>query len=319
MGSIYIAASPLQLLNCIEAKQHFKDKNTVLLLVIGACKNTRSQMNELIGLDYWNTIIRIRLPVGYYQKLIFVKYVDKILNDIKEKEFHRAFVGDIRNIYIRHIFNSISAFSKFSVDDGMPTVSLNTNISESSFKILFFRLFLYKTQITNLSFFTIFNLTGSTFIKNEYHFLKNKLKKPVYDKEWIFFIGQPLVELGIVSKDKYIKNLRLIIDLNVGKKFTYILHRRQNYEEMKEISNIVGFKLLSFKNLIEIEMVKMGVIPYKLLTYYSAAIVTLPIIFKDINYQVIKVDSDTNYNMREINAYFSYFNKTKASVIELNE
>jgi len=62
MKNIFIARSPLQLINCIEAKEHFQTQHNILLIIYTKGERNNQQIDDLISLTFWDEIIKIPPP-----------------------------------------------------------------------------------------------------------------------------------------------------------------------------------------------------------------------------------------------------------------
>lgn len=290
--NIFIVAGPLHLMNSIEAVHEFKTENNILLILYTDNKRQLEQMEKLIGFINWHTIKYLPLPQKNIDKILFVKNIHNRLKDIEKDKINKIFVGEYRSDHVNHIVNYFQNINIYLVDDGLAQVSYHKEMSQQSLKVkirrLVYKAIFYKLSRIKYIFYTIYDIENEHIIKNSYSFFKAQISNKKVKKS-IYFIGQPLVELGMVSDDTYKNEIKKIIHFYGDKKFIYILHRRENIENIKKISSQLNFEYKEFNNLIELEMINSKKIPSDFATFFSTAIVTLPHFIKESRYQSFKI------------------------------
>ncbi len=304
--NIFIASSPLQLLNCIEASHHFQTKNNILLLIQTSEKSNLFQMNKLLDKYRWDQIKYISLPETLKHRIMFTNTIKRTLEYFKKHVIGKVFVGEYRSDNITHIVNYLDANEVYLVDDGLALLNYDKNINQKSNKqkirAIIYKLFSYKLSIINFKFFTIFDLKQDSVIKNKYTYIKQYMEEKSTDPS-VFFIAQPLVELSMISENNYKIELKKVIDFYKNKQFVFILHRRQKEKIIKKLALELGFEYKLFDQLIELEMLNSSTIPSEFATFYSTAIVTLPKLLDNCTYRAFKINPQKfNKKVTDLNA-----------------
>lgn len=293
-NNFFVAQSPLQLLNCIEAQYKFKTQNNILIFIESGHLQTEFQMKRLLKLFKWKDIIYIHLPTTKIENITFVAEVRKKLKYYLSHKIEKVFIGDFRGFQMLHIANYLSAEEVYLVDDGISTVSYDNYIQfksiQKTLSKLKHRAFFYKTKQINYNFFTIYDMKEKRKVFNNYDFI-NTYKSNSEVKDEIFFIGQPLVKLGIVSKEYYQENLKKIIDLHRNEKLVYVMHRIEDEAYIKELSHQFGFDYRRFDDLLELEMIRAVYLPKTFATFYSSALFSMSQLFKNLDYIAYRIDT----------------------------
>ncbi len=291
--NLFIVAGPLHLMNAIEAIHHFETQNNILLILYTDNKKQLNQMERLLDFADWDSISYLSLPQKATDKIFFARYVHNKFADISKREIDKIFVGEYRSDHVNHIVNYFNDKDIYLLDDGLAQIDYHKEMSYQPYKVkirrVIYKMLSYKLSPIKYTFFTIFDIKNERVIKNEYSFFKKYINKK--DREdLVYFIGQPLIELGVVSEESYKKEFAKIIRFYKNKKLIYITHRREDESKVKRISKELGFEYKEFDNLIELEMINAKVVPSDFATFFSTAIVTLPSFIKGSIYRVFKMD-----------------------------
>jgi hypothetical protein len=289
--NIFIVSSPLQIMNAIEAVEYFGTRNNILLVSYIGNKKPLSQIKKMLNFSDWHTVKYILLPLKVVDKLIFSKKIYSALQFIEKSKIDKLFVGEYRSDHVNHIVNSLRNQEVYLLDDGLAQLNYHKELTQQPYKVkirrLIYKLLFYKLKTIKYTFFTMFDIKNEKIIKNNYNFFKKYIgNKEIEDA--IYFIGQPIIELNVMSKDNYKKELLKIINFYKGKKFVYILHRREEVENIKNLSLELNFEYKAFDNLIELEMINNPITPSNFATFFSTAIVTLPNFISESEYRVFR-------------------------------
>ena len=285
-NNIFIVRTPLQSFNAVEAKERFcRDENNHIVIV---CRSNRDRelFAKIILQKEWSKIQYVNIK-PHLQLLTFFR---KLLKDTPKVE--KCFLGDYSTI-ISYYMNRVKYQKLILLEDGASTIrraelleervwhKLKKTAYSKKSKIEIFLEKLLKIDISyyyNGIFFTIYNLNNQIdMIKNDYRFFKDRLKSRP-KKEVAFFIGSSIINtrilLDVETFEKYVTKVSEIYKQR-GMKFYYILHRKEDEEYMKQLSERLDFKCLRFDNIIELEFVEMEYIPYEISTFMSSAVTTL--------------------------------------------
>lgn len=294
--NLFIVSSPLQIMNAIEAVEHFKTQNNILLLLSSENKNQLIQMNHLIKFMDWLRIEYVStLSYKGINRLFFTRVITRQFKYIKNYEIDKLFVGDYRSEHLNHMVNYFGNNDVYLLDDGLNQLGYSKYLQNQSYKFkirrLIYGLFFYNLSKIKYTIFSIFTIENEKTIKNNYTFFKKYINTKVMEKE-VYFIGQPLVELNIIDEKCFKKELIKIINFYSKNLFIYILHRKENEEKINKLSKELNFEYKKFNNIIELEMINSDKIPSDIATFYSTAIITLPSFIKDPIYRTFKIKSE---------------------------
>ena len=293
--NIFIVAGPLHIMNSIEAVKYFKTKNNILLVLYTDNSMQLAQMKKLLAFNFiiWKKIQYIPLPKTPKDKFFFTKQIETQFQDITKSRVDKIFVGEYRSDHVNHMVNFLNSEDIYLLDDGLAQLNYKKQFKNIPIKVkirrVIYKLLSYKLKKINYTFFTIFDIEERRVIKHQFEFFHSNIKTKKI-KNTIYFIGQPLVELGIVDRKNYKNMLGYIIDSYKNLKFIYILHRRENINNIKKLSVELDFEYKILENLIELEMIQSSTIPSHFATFYSTAIVTLPYFLSNLEYKVFKID-----------------------------
>lgn len=288
LPNLFICRSPLQLLNCTEACEHFglRDEYTILMCAWRAERDKEMMANILDMYPHWSEV--------HFFPLYPTSGQWNILRNIfgRHKKFSHLFVGDTTHL-INFFINKIGNFDEiYWVDDGTATHHRIRQISEKqlhmqrknfSFRPAWQTLILNKigmlpTFAYGSKFFTIYkspqHSTKNFITKNELSFIKSKIsQKPTSDEIW--FIGSNIRNEVLLNPLEYTNLMQKISEITDLKNVTYIPHRKESDKYLEDLASELGFKVLRFKNIIEVELTTINRLPKKIISMGSSAIDTI--------------------------------------------
>lgn len=331
-SSLYIVRSPLQLLNAIEAKHHFKTRRNVLVVLYNKNSNATDpnniQLAKLLEVDPWDEVIEynksdVKSASGLRSQVRMIKR-------LRQERFAYLFSGDygiLHQVMIANIPNQ----ALYLLDDGTLTLTiykngLDPNYKEQHFgrhfKLWRYRLFGLKTHHNqSVNFFTCFHLEpveGKTIVFNRYDFLKSRyLPSAVREQETLYFLGTPLVKTGEVAESTYIETLRRAID-HFGKKIVYIPHRAEIMSEAFRALEGERFSIGVSTGPIELRFLLERRYPLHLASFFSTALYTLNHIFPESSIVSIRFrDEELLKNREIIQNKYDFFDTTTVKVMTL--
>lgn len=296
--NLFIARTPLQLFNCIEAKKRFHKGEQNILFYQYQRLVDKNQMESLIEVDEWNSIIVY--PLNWQRRIFSYFYIRMIKNRYKNK-IERCYIG-VFNSIINVLINTIYPKKIVILDDGTKTLGIAKNMEtqkinsrNSLFKTIRNRFFnTNRDYLYRASFFSIYPLDeyiiNNEVVLNDYRVFKESLSNiPVADR--IYFIGTNLNEKILKSDEVFEANLQKVIAFYKNKKMIYILHRYENIEYIANLAKKYKFDYVKFDNILEVEIAKAGFLPTEFATFGSSAIETLPLLYPNSEYRVFYLES----------------------------
>ena len=306
MKCIAIISSPLQILNFNEYVNN-NDINKFLLIILVYNKKELIRIKKLIDLYKISSykIIKGKFFIQYYSLYALAKKISKT---------EKLIIGNFFSDPHLYFANRLNFKEILVLDDGINTtlipkfIATNKKILRSSYiRNLIFKFFNINVDYPHkISLFTIFKKINSEYIK----VLPNNLsltKKMISNidlRSQVFFIGQPLVELGIIDKSNYFKCLEKLKSKYLS--LTYIPSRKESKLKIKEIEKKIGCRVIYPQINIEIYFILNKFLPKKVFSFTSSALILLELIY------------NTNSQILDINSIRMKFknNRLKSSIIE---
>jgi hypothetical protein len=305
--NLFIARTPLQLFNCIEAKNRFHADEENILFYQYQRDIDKKQMQSLIKDEEWHKVIAY--PLDWKRRLFFPLFLHRIKQDLGP-EVSYCYYGAYNSI-ISSLINSVDPKELVIVDDGVKTLEMarlveSGKIDKKSFlkKIRNSVLssdtaFLYRS-----SFFTIYDLgrykIKNRVILNDYRIFHSSIKN-LQKKDVVYFIGTNLNEKVLkdtASFEGYIKKIRAYYK---GKRLIYVLHRYESPEFIRVFADRYNFEYVKFDGPIEIEIAGAGFLPVEIATFVSSAIDTLSILYPGSRYKIFYLEGkDIKESKRDI-------------------
>lgn len=297
MKSLFIARTPFQLFNCIEAKSNFVDTGDSYLLCIYKKNIDKVMMKHLIDKAMWKDIYFLKLTA--FNKLFYPLILKQFLSKPDNAKY--CFFG-LTTPIISHCINTVGANKNILVDDGNEIFLIAQKIANGSiFSIRKFQKWynlllgrkIYFEYIKKMIIFSFFNLKDyklkNTIIYNDYRAFRQKILHLPRSKE-IFFIGSNLIDTYIDRKS-FESNMQAVINYYRNSRVTYVLHRYEDREYLENLGERFGFKIIQFSTILEAALLEYGCIPYKIATFRSTALETLGYLYKPIEIEIFKIDT----------------------------
>jgi len=280
IDSISVVTTPMQIINCIEAIEHFKCTNNILVILYKPRQKNNQQLEKIAELYQWNKIIRIVLDP---KKSRYLEYV-KLIYTLKKYICKYLFIANITTIYMQIFIANIQKNKVFLVDDGTATINIYDNIivqnkiNQYSFKLFRFYFLGLKVKVLDeISLFTYFNLKSDhrfEIVKNNLTYFKKRLSQNMKDEESIIFLGQPLIETGYITKEEYVKCLEAIKKIYKNT-IIYIPHRFEKEDD--KLNNLIdnNFFIKNIDIPIELYFIENGINPKHIISFCTSAIFIL--------------------------------------------
>jgi len=303
MKTFLFVESPLQLLNAYEAMYVFHLKHYKIIIRLSGNADNDKQIKFLVQyLDIKHikflTIKAEKKGVNDYIKLLFCKYIFLF------RKIDKVFIGNFDSGFFRLILNQIPKEKVILLDDGSKTLAVQNQFTNHTF----------------YNFFTLYNikaLENQIVYKNTFQQLSQKLKKLHITEEEILFLGMKLSEAGIMVEEKYIKLVRQISHRYSDKKMIYITHRGESLAKLQKLKEIKNMTIKSYDYPIELLGVFENALPFKVVSFYSTALLTMKYIYK-IDVECFSFDYQSSRYRETIDCVYAHYSKN-LKVIQLDD
>lgn len=314
----FFVVTGLQVINCVEyiyANNALKDIN--ILIVCNRENTARFEVDSTIKLYDWDKIIY--LPPSFILnlknatlKLIFNLLYSWIrLNSINFKG--SSIIGNDITIFFRYVTKNKNLKEIIFIDDGNGTVNYNPqnpyiDFKSRSNKIIYKFLAIHRHVFNPHIFFTAYPeyiklLPYQKIIINNFSYLSN-LKKNTTKINKIYFIGDPHVERGYMTKEQFIDTLKFVNNL-FGNNVIYVPRVYEGDNKLNEIKS--HMQVLKNDTPFENYIVASEFLPIALIAFHSTVLFNLNKMCGDsMKYYFIKLPNYTNdFHMNNLKTIWS--------------
>ncbi|MBQ4801403.1 hypothetical protein J8L88_00970 [Aquimarina sp. MMG015] len=300
MKAKLIIASPLQLINAIEAKEHLEIKSTdITFFSDGNTTNERQVKLLLEELKIKTALSIIKIPknLNFLERMLFLKNLEKhkLYNN-----YEYIIIGHFRSIY-QAAFANLYNTKYICVDDGTRTLDdisfLNRfGYSTKAFKLktLLYAFFSVKPYLLSKKYTFFSYYAKKVEVKNHIHVLENtfsymrslKSKKSSKVEKKIAFVGQSLVDSKLLTLDFYLSLLNNIDDYYKkrypeGITVEYYAHRNESDEVLELVAKMPNWVIIKNKLPLELHFLFSSQFPEEVGLFFSSVAETLSIILGD--------------------------------------
>ncbi len=323
MLSLFVVESPFQMINAVEARHHFAVpiEQAALIIKRGVSVENQRLTRLLCDDSQWLSVLEIGDPKSVPGYIRCGLAINNWLQRLGERP-ERVFIGDYRSRYMRHLANRFAG-DVVLVDDGAASLTVARQRCRGipyARRYMGIRRWINKGRllgyqdgdipaITFFSSFT-FDVPDTDHLEhNAYSILRARLGSYAREDVW-YFIGSPLVELGIVSLSWYVEALRKISSRYQGK-VVYIPHRRESGDGVAELCKTLDWGQRRFDRPIELELVDAKHLPVGVAGFYSSALPSIAGILGELlpvqSYHIPEADI-TSAELREpIQAVYRHY------------
>lgn len=304
-------------------------ENSILIITAASKKDINNIFKTLKPLGWQRTLVW-HIPGGNnissYWRIIKLRF--KIWR-LKETytNIEKVFLGSFNNIYHKAVAAEFEKKAKiFLLYDGLQVITVSDyrlgNVRYTKKYPKFHELLGYKTpNFEMVHYVTPFPLNvkedDSITVKDIAH--QDYKNKEVLEND-IFFIGQPLVEVNFVSKQDYLKFLKLIINDYSHSHFTYIPHPRETNENLQEISAIT--RVQRYDVIFEEFYKNSEVVPGKIISFYSSVLLNLYYFGAEtelISYEIPHGSILSARYIQNINPVYNFFRNIQGSNFKMRQ
>lgn len=330
--NLFIIRSPLQLMNAIEAKEHFSTKNNILLImhdstVENSISANSTQMQSVSKLSTFDE--KIDFYYSNRSKLSKLSSQARLIKKLQQKNYEYVFSGDY-GIINQLVIANLKAKSIYLMDDGTVTLATHANKLHPNFKspwggklkLLRYKFFGLNTKQEHpINLFTNYNIkphSSEKIIINNYNYFKKIYVEKALKDERIYLLGQPFTSGKTMTDEKYINYLKKIINY-YKKEIIYIPHRAEIVSDQLKALVSDKFTLQKNEGPIEIVFLSKNVYPMHVVSFYSSALFNLEKIFEATTIDAIKIDSkDLLRYHDDVHLCYEGMKNTRINVIEFD-
>ena len=349
MKCVMIVSTQMQLINCIEVCEHY---SLVVYELIVYCRSIEREKQLKLLLKekrikmYFSHIIYFTIPSNRFAS--FIKqyhYKLFIYFHTKAKKYDSCVVGNnfpIQNRYLIYRIKKQNPRAEIYVaDDGLATLTTyklrlreiqgEQNVYSFSSRILKFVYLLSKVNnffVDSLVYHTNFNLDHNNrdrYVRNKYSFLKSYVfafqsRFLPYDPE-IIFLGQPLVQKKIISRESFNNYIRFVVTSFRCKKIVYYMHPEEELnDDIFEIDVVNMIKVLKEPYSFELFAYTLTY-KCKIISFYTSTLISL----KSMNisselFAIYLEEIDTNNSSYFVNVKdaYQYLKKNGINIINMS-
>jgi len=302
------------------------DVDKSILIILCDYKPSLLQFKQIIDADYWDEIFYIwdsfsekaeNSIINCLLSFSRKKRLDKIIKQIKSSDF--VVWGNLSSNWCHYFLKKNISDNPVSIlDDGFATINLMNKINNGD-SLLHHHGLINKSEhfclnppkkikLNDLCFFSVFDISKSVNIKiekNNYDYWKLKIKSQLSIVKKMYFVGQPLVFLKILSKEQYSNILNQIFFYysQKGYKCYYLPHRSCVLDYLDPNWEIIQYEMPLEYILIN----KSEDFPQIFATFYSTAVYNLSRLFdqNDISFHYWNINNHELFN-KYSNNIFAY-------------
>lgn len=318
---VFFVEAPFQVLSAISATKNCSDSSTKKVLVFRNPeqiddKNAEQLISIIDDNRYlWDEIIEIKPKYTFlYSKFLywffFALTLKKIVRKTPSKSINNLFIGNYKNEFLVRSAGIFKPKNLYILDDGISSVGLEKNyhFNEADFseattlqrKILLHLFSLVDLKVPNVPTIIYSFLDLEIYNKNLSYvkcesLLPNKMKESCLAENVGYILGSKFVELGFLTSEIYIAYLKKTLLKYPKVNFVYIPHRAEDKVNYSKVIDELEVGLLQTNLPIEMYLMKLNKLPSVIVSFYSAALVTLPAIFESIQYgSILLGEEDLN-------------------------
>ena len=279
-----LVANPTQMMNAIEARQFYADDFSHFHLVIFSDSEAYQKQILSIADASWSMFVYRAPGKGKWNALLSVfskrKFIHRVLNVAQKGD--ALMIGNIHHYgccVLAHLWSERGEV--FAMDDGLGTVNWDLQLKDSHIwtpknakgwrgKLEKWILGKPIIELSSLKFFSVYPLSHfSNAVENNFDFLSKSFIGKKYNERIVYFLEQPLVELGILAHKEYADVIEKINQhyKSEGWDFKIVRHRAAHFQQSSD-----GIDYLSYDGPIEWVMKDWEHAPRKIATFYSSGV-----------------------------------------------
>jgi len=293
-----VVRTPLQLINASEYIFEHGIEGATLVVIRNSRKWGFSVFQAVPSMALWGEVIEfhwadnifnkngsypaLRILGDLYDDARFRRFFGKARRDWSDLDV--LIIGNTNDLWLRHLANSLNdRRALVECEDGAAT--LNSNWAPTKSWSLRKVLLGFDAKDPCLDeVYTSYDgisLAGVEVKKNRYGYIRSLFDQgELKVSEDVWFVGQPLTELALMSRDAYLASVRAVKNNYAGKGcFIYCPHPSESESNVRFLCSSLGVERLNAKSIIEVSILASDNVPARVASFYSSAISTVIGIF----------------------------------------
>lgn len=296
-ANVFFVATPLQLINALEARAALTAHRAAL--VVATVHTRRPQVEALTDKRDWDEVFTIPALHDVSEASPRLRFYSGLIRARRQLDSLARRLGAVDCLYLgnygsplgRHFASVLEHRHLVLLDDGISTVThararMNASSARSHVPTLRRRLRdlalgFRRHEPEAVSFFTSYELMAGprdTIIQNTYARLRSGMTSQGIVPETLF-LGQPLVEDGIVGEETYGRYVAAAFQTCGQNRRVYAPHPRESAERLTRLCRDVGCEVRSYDLPIEVEFARWGRLPSILASFWTSALDNCRIMF----------------------------------------
>lgn len=281
MKGIFFIEAPFQLIGAYEAIDTYKIKK--YKIYIRLTRNNNIQLLNLVQLLFpsdknINFLTINDQDHAVIDYLVVLKYL--LFISIVHFRYDYVFLGNFNSKFLNLFTLSVPRKKIVLLDDGIKTILIQNKFTNKSNYNMFTMLYKIKPLNNQVIIYNNFDRFKSLMAGNK-NIENNK----------IFFLGSKLPNIGLVSEDYYVYMIESILKKYENFNIVYIPHRAEDVESLSFLQRkYVNLQIKKMDYPVEIYMLENDILPHKIISFYSAALVSIKIMFPNLLVESIQLD-----------------------------
>jgi len=291
--NLYILSTPSQAF--FLSKMPELIRNGVLVLTV-TNKDFANRILKYLDNYSWKTIHIIIVPSNDNKnnrsRLIFFR-VWLWYFKLKYSGFEAVHFGSYSNLFQLSILSEYENLAEsYLLYDGTQILAVAKNRMDLNHKIRRFpKSFIFlnfkQTKIDKLHLVSPFNLKVGKKDKSLKISCSSKYSGLVLDGEKVLFVGQPLIQLKIITETFYYQCLKALIKKFPNQHFSYVPHPKENPIFVSKIKQLMDIQ--KFDGIFEYELFKSKVFPATVISFFSSVLPNLSFLDKRLKLYALNI------------------------------
>lgn len=311
MKAIFVIEAPFQLLGTYEAIQSYDLNDYIIYMRLS--NDNKDQLKSLVDIlftkEEQEQIKYFDIQgKNYSHKDYCLAVINLFVVVCKQFHFDYIFLGDFKSRYL-HLFVRFIQKSKIIIlDDGIKSLSVQNSFTDK----YYFNMF---TMLRSIKPYD-----GQKIVYHSFDRLKQISNEKEYQNDTIIFLGSKIVEANIVTTYSYLHTIESLLQKYSDKKVIYIPHRAENIIKLDSLRSKYNNLIIKKINIpIEIFFALNNPLPNNVISFYSAGLVSLKILYENLNIIAIKCDYSLSEYKDIIDIVYEDLNNYKINTVDVDD